>query len=131
MPDDEDWREQYLGITDWVADLEFLPPAHFQRIATMLQDIVKRLKGLISLEPPDDGSDFEQSSIKVKRGAPVPTNSEPGESPSTPKGLIRNDPKVMFSPILLNSTNSFHSAINAGRLMTVTGRSTGRSKVDV
>ena len=69
----EDWRDRYFAIGEWVGDLEFLPPAHFKRIATTVAAIKCHLEGLIRLEPPEDSLEVdEEESIIVKHGKGSP-----------------------------------------------------------
>ena len=57
-------------MSDWLPELEFIPPIHFRQIAAAIHYITGHLEGLILLEGPiDDGNDSEfaeDTSIKVK-----------------------------------------------------------------
>ena len=81
-----------------MGDLEFLPPAHFKRIATTVAAIKRHLENLIHLEPPEDSSEVdEEESIVVKHGRGSPkVVASAGEvvASSSVASFIQNETKV-------------------------------------
>ena len=81
-----------------MGDLEFLPPAHFERIATTVAAIKRHLEDLIRLEPLKDSSEVdEEESIVIKHGRGSPkVVASAGEivASSSVASFVQNETKV-------------------------------------
>jgi hypothetical protein len=99
---DDDIRDEYLAIDDWLHELQAVPTNHFARMAETLPGIKSRIEVLIALAEGSSDSEADVPSIKVKRRSAVapepPINVDEehkeDEEDVANEGEVENEPPV-------------------------------------
>jgi hypothetical protein len=103
---DDDSRDEYLAIDDWLEELHAVPPIHLERMSAVLSSIKSRLEELIAMAEGSSESDEDEGAvIRVKRRStalpepPIDVDEEPGAGVEK-EAEIENTPPVSVQSVI-------------------------------